>query len=195
MEGPSLTRTTSPTFQTYLQTALGAYQTQISAQMQSRLQRQEEVRLRQEQDSEYEAALEADRKRDVERAEEAARAAEEAERIAMEVEAVQNEKETILMEAQSLLEERGEPQVGERCCKIRLVLPTGQKLLRNFHPNDTVQVVRAFLIVYFEQQEVDISNFGLCMNYPKKDLVEEYVTLESEGLCPQAVIMVQDLDA
>ena len=93
------------------------------------------------------------------------------------------------------MEERGEPQVGERCCKIRLVLPTGQKLLRNFHPNDTVQVVRAFLIVYFEQQEVDISNFGLCMNYPKKDLVEEYVTLESEGLCPQAVIMVQDLDA
>ena len=44
-------------------------------------------------------------------------------------------------------------------------------------------------------QKPKIANFGLCTNYPKKNLVEEYVTLESEGLCPQAVIMVQDLDA
>lgn len=202
MEGPALTSASSNTFQTYLQTALEAYQTQLSQQTQARIQRQEEIRLRQEQDAEYEAALQADRERAAAKAQEAERAREEAERLEREAQAVREAEEAavlaqqeFLAKAQSLLEARGEPAGGDVCAKIRFVLPTGQKILRKFWPDDTVEVIRAFLVVYFSQNDVDITNFGLSMNYPKKDLVNEKCTVESEGLCPQAVVMVQDLDA
>ena len=202
MEGPALTAASSNTFQTYLQTALEAYQTQLSQQTQARIQRQEEVRLRQEQDAEYEAALQADRERAAAKAQEAERAREEAERLEREAQAVRDAEEAavlakqeFLKRAQSVLEARGEPAAGDVGAKIRFVLPTGQKILRKFWPDDTLEVIRAFLIVYFSQNDVDIANFGLSTNYPKKELVNEECTLESEGLCPQAVIMVQDLDA
>ena len=197
MEGPNLTRTSAASFQSYLQTALGSYQIQSSQAVQSRLQRQEEVQLRQEQDAEYEAALEADRRRDAERAAEAERMAAEEAAVREAKEASVREKEMKLSRARGMLEERGEPRPGQDACKVRFVLPTGQKILRNFHPEDTVGVMRAFLILHFSQLENQnaISNFGLCMNYPKKNLVQEDVTLRSEGLSPQAVIMVQDLDA
>jgi hypothetical protein len=56
--------------------------------------------------------------------------------------------------------------------------------------------MRAFLVLHFdENDDIGIENFQLSMNYPKKSLVDGEKTLESEGLCPQAVIMVQDLDA
>ena len=56
-------------------------------------------------------------------------------------------------------------------------------------------VVRAFLILHFDENDMEMDNFQLSSNYPKKALVNGDATLEEEGLCPQSVIMVQYLDA
>ena len=79
--------------------------------------------------------------------------------------------------------------------RIRLMLPSGKRVERKFWGDDSVNVVRAFLILHFHENDIQMDNFQLSSNYPKKALVNGDATLEEEGLCPQSVIMVQDLDA
>ena len=52
-------------------------------------------------------------------------------------------------------------------------------------------------MVYFNEQGIEMKNFGLSTNYPKKTFSEDdsQLTLEESGLAPQSVIMVQDLDS
>jgi len=166
-----------------------------------RIQRQDEVRLRDEQDREYRETLEEDQRREREKKEEIHRREDEERRKEEEVVRVVNDKLDRLQNAREVLNRNGEgePDINDKSissiARVRLMLPSGKRVERSFRGIDTIDVVRAFLIIYFEENDIGIENFQLSSNYPKKALVDGSKTVESEGLCPQAVIMVQDLDA
>lgn len=168
----------------------------LAEQTARRLQREEEVELRRAQDEEYQAALRADQEREQRRQEELKKAEEEA-RAAAELEfANQQAEEEAVAKAQSLL--RDEPVVGaSNTAVIRFVLPTGMKLNRRFGSEETVAALKAFLFLHFRENGLpNVKNIGLSTNFPKKSYDEnDEQTLQQAGLSPQAVLMVQDLDA
>jgi hypothetical protein len=200
MEGPALQTINATSLHTHLSNALLKYQGILSEAAMRRMQRQDEVRLRDEQDREYREALEEDQRREKEKLEQKRLQEEEELKIRQEMENVQNEKENRLQNARDMLclNGEGEPDSSDKSivqARIRLMLPSGKRVERSFRGNDTIDVVRAFLILHFDENDIGIENFQLSSNYPKKALVDVDKTLDSEGLCPQAVIMVQDLDA
>ena len=120
--------------------------------------------------------------------------AEERERLEM------AKEQSRLEDAKRILEQSGgEPPVGTKVgvARMRFTLPNGKKVDRRFRSADTVEVLRAFLTVHLEETGVEIKNFGLSTNFPRKTFGEadNKLTLEEAGLAPQAVVMVQDLDA
>ena len=185
---------------TYLNTAITRHAQIIAEETARRLQREEDARLREEQNREYQEALLADQMREMERNEQLERERrereEEEERKRMEIAKEQSRKE----DAKRILElSGGEPAVGTKVgvARMRFTLPNGKKVDRRFHSSDTLEVLRAFLTLHFDETGVDIKNFGMSTNFPKKTFGEEdnKLTLEEAGLAPQAVVMVQDLDA
>ncbi len=204
MEGPTLQSTSTDQIHTFLSHSLTLYQNILSDQAMKRLARLEEIRLREEQDREYREALEEDQRREREREEEARKIAEEVQKKQHEEEEKVRLKHEKLVKAREILSQEAPPTTASsgnrKVARIRLMLPSGKRLERTFWGTDTIDVVRAFLTLHFEEgNENDgehvIQNFQLSSNYPKKALVDGEATLEGEGLCPQAVIMVQDLDA
>eukprot|EP00557_Chaetoceros_sp_GSL56_P007637 CAMPEP_0176503374 /NCGR_PEP_ID=MMETSP0200_2-20121128/15326_1 /TAXON_ID=947934 /ORGANISM="Chaetoceros sp., Strain GSL56" /LENGTH=521 /DNA_ID=CAMNT_0017902655 /DNA_START=128 /DNA_END=1693 /DNA_ORIENTATION=+ len=214
MEGPDLQSIQPNALFIHLNNALVKYEAILTEQTMRRLQRQEEVRLREEQDREYREALEADQKREREKQEQQRLKEEEERRIREEQERIAKEKQNRLDNARRILYRNGSGNgsgngmQGKESlddlenydsniiqARIRLVLPSGKRLERKFRGDDTIDAVRSFLILHFEENDIPIENFELSCNYPKKALTDGEKTLESEGLCPHAVIMVQDLDA
>ena len=200
MEGPVLQSIQPNALFVHLSNALVKYEAILSEQTMRRLQRQEEVRLREEQDREYREALEADQRRESEKQEQQRLKEEQEKKIREEQERITTQKLNRLENARKMLNRNGagEPDPNDKSvvqARIRLVLPSGKRLDRRFRGNDTVDTLRSFLMLYLEENEIPIENFELSCNYPKKTLSNGDTTLESEGLCPQAVIMVQDLDA
>ena len=181
-----------------------------------RIQRQQEQELRQQQDMEYQATLAADQERERLIAEErnailvAAAAQQEKERNILQ------QEENALRVAQQLL--RPEPNANSDTTvpttMIRFVLPSGLKMNRRFYSDETIASLRAYLHIYFveqqkshvnastqqqQQQQGRITNIGLSTNFPRQSFndmeVDNDKTLIELGLVPQAVLMVQDLDA
>ena len=99
--------------------------------------------------------------------------------------------------ARGIMSECLEPPAGSGVARIRFTLPNGKKVDRRFRNGETLEVLRAFLMVHFEEEGVEIKNIGVSTNYPRRTFGEEEngLSLEEAGLCPQAVVMVQDLDA
>ncbi|CAM9247511.1 unnamed protein product, partial [Ectocarpus fasciculatus] len=144
-----------------------------------RYMRDESASLRNEQDREYIEAQEQDRlqlakkeqeKREREEEEEAERQKadlEDAIKISRELDK-QNRYEKI----STLV--RPEPASGPDAALIKFQLPSGRKLTRNFLKTDTVEVcyndLRNYLNVYFHENDIDISQFSISTNYPKKTL-------------------------
>ena len=185
---------------TYLNTAITRHAQIIAEETARRLQREEDARLREEQNREYEEALLADQMRALERSEQEERERrereeqEERERLAI------AKEQSRLEDAKRILESSGgEPAVETKVgvARMRFTLPNGKKVDRRFRSSDTLEVLRAFLTLHFEETSVEIKNFGLSTSFPKKTFSEEdnAMTLEEAGLAPQAVVMVQDLDA
>ena len=200
MEGPALQTIRPGTLHTHLSNSLVKYQAILSEQAMRRIHRQQEVSLREEQDREYRETLEEDRRRERLKIEEQERKEEEKRKKVEEEERVVNEKLNRLENARAILARNGEGEpdakdASIKIAKVRIMLPSGKKIQRRFLANDTIDTLRAFLILHFHDNEVGIENFQMSSNYPKKTLVDGDKTLEIEGLCPQAVIMVQDLDA
>mmetsp|Transcript_6328 Transcript_6328/g.13733 ORF Transcript_6328/g.13733 Transcript_6328/m.13733 type:complete len:577 (+) Transcript_6328:62-1792(+) len=195
---PSNSTSNSNQIHTHLLATLNHHTQLRTETLRRRLARQEEIRLRQEQDREYQEALLADQLREIARREEEESARrEEEEREERERRKVE-EEESKLAKARSLLEFAGEPPAGGTVARVRFTLPNGKKVDRRFHPGNNLKAVYAFLTVYFHEEGVELKNFGLSTNFPKRSfsLEEEgEKTLEEVGLCPQAVVMVQDLDA
>mmetsp|Transcript_2491 Transcript_2491/g.3326 ORF Transcript_2491/g.3326 Transcript_2491/m.3326 type:complete len:544 (+) Transcript_2491:86-1717(+) len=216
MEGPKLSNIHTNTLYTYMSKSIQTYQNLQNEEISRVITRQQETQLRNEQDREYNEALEEAQRREREKEEELQRLEEEQRFKEEEEIRIQNEKEEEerelkekmdhkLNEAKRILYLYGdEPDStksgssgGETFARIRFMLPNGKRIERKFRGKETIDTVKSFLILYFEENEDigKIENFQLSSNYPKKALVDGEAKLESEGLCPQAVIMVQDLDA
>jgi FAS-associated factor 2 len=193
VEGPVLTQQLSvDQLLPYLQSALGRHLAVVAEGETRRLQREQEVDLRRQQDQEYHETLAQDQERErqvaAEREMEQQRQAQEEERVRLEVE----EAEQTIATAMSLV--KPAPESGGTM--IRFVLPSGMKLNRRFASDETMAALRAFLRLQFHEKNIDISDIGLSTNFPRKSFNEhDDQSLEELGLSPQAVLMVQDLDA
>lgn len=196
IQGPVLVKLSPVALQGHLQNTLQRYETVIAEIEARRIQREEENRLRVEQDAEYEATLEADRQRQQEQEEKKAQLLREQEELEEAVRKEEQAKEDRIEAARNLLQ--NEPKEGN-ITQIRFVLPSGRKIVRKFNSDDKVKLLRAFLTLHFHENEMDeMPNIGLSTNYPKKSFNEESddnLTLQEAGISPQAVLMVQDLDA
>ena len=201
-EGPKLSTIHPNVLYTYISQSINEYNQQQSEEIAKAISRQQDINLRNEQDREYREALEEAQRREREKEEEERMKIEEEERVRIEEEKIVKEKEGRIVEARRVLglygDEPNRENDDENCVRIRLMLPSGKKVERKFRGKETIDTIKSFLIVYFEDNKdtvEKIENFQLSSNYPRKVLVDGEATLESEGLCPQAVIMVQDLDA
>ncbi len=185
---------------TYLNTAITRHAQIIAEAEARRIQREEDAQLREEQNREYQEALLADQMREIERNEREERERREREEMEERVRLEEAKEQSRLEDAKSILEKSGgEPPVGTKVgvARMRFTLPNGKKVDRRFLSSDTIEVLRAFLTLHFDESGVEIKNFGLSTNFPKKTFSEDdnKLTLEEAGLAPQAVVMVQDLDA
>ena len=199
MEGPQLLTIPPSQITTYLNTTITRHAELLAVEEARRLQREEDQRLREEQNREFQETLLADQMREIERQEAQARERREQEEKEEEERLKMAQEKSRLEDAISIVERAGEPAAGAKqgVARVRFTLPNGKKVDRRFHSGDTIETIRAFLFVHFHEQGIEMKNFGLSLNFPRKTFKDEddKVTLEEAGLAPQAVVMVQDLDA
>mmetsp|Transcript_1516 Transcript_1516/g.2762 ORF Transcript_1516/g.2762 Transcript_1516/m.2762 type:complete len:453 (+) Transcript_1516:123-1481(+) len=198
MEGPQLVKIPPAQITTYLNTTITRQAEVLAAEEARRLQREEEQHLRREQDREFQETLLADQMREIAVQEAAEQERREQEEKEEEERLKKAKEESRLEDARAMLESAGEPPAGSKgVARMRFAFPNGKKVDRRFHTVDTIETVRSFLIVHFHEQGIEMKNFGLSTNFPRKTFNEEEgkLTLEEAGLAPQAVIMVQDLDS
>ena len=184
-----------------LRLAIGVQSASMMRHRQEQTQRQADSMLREQQDREYQESIEAARQaRETaqKQAEEAQKAAEEEERkLQLELEKVMNDK---LVKDQKIQIIRSrltvEPAKGaEGVANLRFQLPSGSKIMRRFHKDQTVQAILDFLSIHFEDNNIEIVNFAVSTSFPKIDLDDETQTLDAVGVYPSAALMVRDLDA
>ncbi|GKY99723.1 hypothetical protein MPSEU_000926300 [Mayamaea pseudoterrestris] len=184
------TATSANTLHTYLQLALTRHETMVAEAIARRMDRAQDVALRQAQDDEYQETLRLDREKQ-------ALAAEKALEQRMEEQSRVNEEQAqrnVIQQAKQLVGD--EPAQGG--CMVRFVLPSGTKLNRRFATDATIKVLKAYLTVYCYENDITMGIIGLSTSFPRKTYNEEneqQLTLEEAGLTGQAVLMVQDLDA
>ena len=206
LEGHKLSTISTNTLYTYISRSIHEYHQSQNEEISRLIARQEEIHLRNEQDREYREALEEAQRLERQKEEEEHLRKEEERKKREELEKIKTEKEDRISEAKRILGLFGDEPDGknkdDNCVRLRLMIPSGQRIERRFRGKETIDTVKSFLILHFEEKSSGggddgnkIENFQLSSNYPKKALVDGSATLESEGLCPQAVIMVQDLDA
>eukprot|EP00529_Nitzschia_sp_RCC80_P024521 CAMPEP_0113452504 /NCGR_PEP_ID=MMETSP0014_2-20120614/6881_1 /TAXON_ID=2857 /ORGANISM="Nitzschia sp." /LENGTH=446 /DNA_ID=CAMNT_0000343879 /DNA_START=215 /DNA_END=1555 /DNA_ORIENTATION=+ /assembly_acc=CAM_ASM_000159 len=220
-EGSMLTKLSSGQLVALLVATFQKFQLTVMEQEQRRIEREQADELRRQQDAEYQESLRADQERERQRREEQ----QEEQRLQREEEQREQQKVQVeqdrLNRARELL--RPEPEKGStssgdntdddvKPTRIRFQLPTGQKLERRFWSDETIASLKAFLVLHFaEQYESELSKIGnnqpppphhhmikniaLSENFPKKKHDDDSLSLRESGLCPQAVLMVQDLDA
>lgn len=190
-EGPNLLKMKPNQLLPLLNGTYQRFMMVVAEEIARRIEREQEVELRRQQDEEYQEGLRADQERERQREEEKER---EQRRIEEEVEqerkAAQAEEDR-LDQAKALL--RPAPTSGGT--RIRFVLPSGKKMDRRFESDETVAALKAYLILHFAQEQPEIKNIALSTNFPKKTYDEDDKTLTEVDLAPQAVLMVQDLDA
>lgn len=165
-------------------------------------ERQNNMRLREEQDAAYRAALEADQARERQRREEEerlAREAAEAERKRKEEEEAREraaqeaaEKQAALAKlrqekAQALGEE---PEKGPNVTQVLVRFPNGERKERRFHSTATIQS----LYDYVDSLGcLEAESFSLVSNFPRVTYGQEKLTLslKEAGLHPQASLFVE----
>lgn len=88
-----------------------------------------------------------------------------------------------------------EPVSGSDVVNIKFQLPNGKKIARNFLKENIVRDLRYFLILYFNDNQIELPNFSLSTNYPKRVLDDDSETVANAGLFPRGMLFVQNLDA
>mmetsp|Transcript_8129 Transcript_8129/g.10771 ORF Transcript_8129/g.10771 Transcript_8129/m.10771 type:complete len:452 (+) Transcript_8129:91-1446(+) len=183
-----------------LMRALAQHAAVLEREAAQRRQREEEARLRQEQDAEYHATLQADRLRQAElqaererkaKEEEEERQREEMEK-ALEISRKLNKEATLKQKKDNL---SPEPPQGPDTTRLRLQFPNGAKVDRRFLNSDSLQVVRDYIDIHFGENDIEIENYSISTNYPKRTFEDSQQSLLDSGLHPQAVLYIQDLDA
>mmetsp|Transcript_46304 Transcript_46304/g.68948 ORF Transcript_46304/g.68948 Transcript_46304/m.68948 type:complete len:348 (-) Transcript_46304:162-1205(-) len=195
IEGPILGRLSTYQLEAYLASVTVTHQSTLAQEEARRMEREQEQALRREQDAEYQATLEADRERQRQAREEEERAQRAVEEAQLAERTAQEEKSLRLQQAKDMLRE--EPTSGQT--HIRFTLPSGRKIQRRFYSDEKIGALRAYLTVYFQEQGMaEMPNIGLSLTYPKKSFNapdDNLLTMREADLAPQAVLMVQDLDA
>ncbi|OWM72197.1 plant UBX domain-containing protein 10 [Punica granatum] len=165
-------------------------------------ERRNNMRLREEQDAAYRAALEADQARERQRKEEQERL----EREAAEAERKRKEEEEARLRAEREAAERAaalaklreekassvgaEPEKGPDVTRVLVRFPTGERKERRFHSNTTIQV----LYDYVDSLGcLEIGNYSLVSNFPRVVYGSEKLSLslKEAGLHPQASLFVE----
>ncbi|KAF5729777.1 FAS-associated factor 2 [Tripterygium wilfordii] len=165
-------------------------------------ERRNNIRLREEQDAAYRAALEADQARERQRREEQERLereAAEAERKRMEEEeareraeheAAEREAALVKMREDKALSLGAEPEKGPNVTQVLVRFPTGERKERRFHSSTTIQT----LYDYVDSLGcLDAENYSLVSNFPRVVYGREKLTLslKEAGLHPQASLFVE----
>jgi len=190
--------TEEPLFYDRLLAAIQIGSASLSAARNQQLERQANVQLREEQDAEYLAALEADR-----RAQENKRYEEEQKRRAEEEAIEKQQTEEAMKMSESLAKEArinrirsslgAEPSTSD-AATIRFQLPAGNKISRKFLKTDPLQKLADFLELYLSENNIEM-RILMSTNFPKRDLTDMNMTVDEAGLFPRGVLFVQDLDA
>lgn len=161
---------------------------------------QESARLREQQDREYREAEERDRLerlRKQEEEEELARLEVE-ERNRGELEAAMELSKKLTKDSEILKKRQNLPPEPDasmsEAATIRFQLPTGTKILRRFHKEDTVQTLYDYLSVHFADTKSEVNNFSVSTHFPKVELTDMTASIDTVGLFPRGMLFVQNLD-
>ncbi|KAJ0482601.1 putative UBX domain, UBA-like superfamily, Ubiquitin-like domain superfamily [Helianthus annuus] len=160
-------------------------------------ERMNNIRLREEQDAAYQAALEADQARERQRREEEerlAREAAEAERKQKEEEEARAKAAREAAEREAALvklrEEKGlslgpEPEKGPDVSQVLVRLPNGDRKGRRFYCTATIQSLYDFVD---SSSSLEIGNYTLATNFPRVLYGPDKLslTLKEAGLHPQS---------
>ncbi|KAJ4840917.1 hypothetical protein Tsubulata_001113 [Turnera subulata] len=173
----------------------------VSARLEAE-ERRNNMRLREEQDAAYRAALEADQARERQRREEQERLereAAEAERKRKEEEEAREraareaaEKEAALarIRQEKALSLGPEPEKGPDVTRVLVRFPAGERKERRFHSTSTIQS----LYDYVDSLGcLDVENYSLVSNFPRIVYGSDKLslTLKESGLHPQASLFVE----
>ncbi|XP_016444038.1 plant UBX domain-containing protein 10 [Nicotiana tabacum] len=165
-------------------------------------ERRTNIRLREEQDAAYRAALEADQARERQRKEEQERQereAAEAERKRKEEEeareraareATEREAALAKMREEKLLSLGPEPDKGPDVTQVLVRFPTGERKERRFHCTTTIQS----LYDYVDSLGcLEVERYSLVSNFPRTVYGSEKLalSLKDAGLHPQASLFVE----
>mmetsp|Transcript_112722 Transcript_112722/g.323922 ORF Transcript_112722/g.323922 Transcript_112722/m.323922 type:complete len:491 (+) Transcript_112722:184-1656(+) len=158
----------------------------------------EDRQLREQQDREYQEALEADRKRAEEQALQEQRQREEEQQAREEAEALEakcREREESLRRRARELAEAGEGP--EATARISLRLPAGQRIDRKFSPEAPLETVYSWAEVapYMPENEgkglVVPERFKLTSSFPSRELTERERTVAELNLAGSALLLAE----
>eukprot|EP00039_Didymoeca_costata_P011845 m.167883 g.167883 ORF g.167883 m.167883 type:complete len:442 (+) comp15308_c0_seq27:131-1456(+) len=165
------------------------YQPALIAEQAERTQRAVDQVIREEQDKAFEESLRLDREK-MERAQAEKRKAEEEKAAAEEAKRIEEnkleERKSRLVQKRSTLPP--EPAKGEGMTRIKVRFPGGMSKDRLFSASDPVQVLFDFVDV----QDLVAEDFSLFVGHPKVMVENNSKTFEEAGLCPRALVFVQD---
>ena len=202
-EGPALMKLTAMQLTTLVTATFQKHERTVLEDASRRYEREQEVELRRQQDEEYQETLRQDQERERQRTEERLEAEREEELKMEEEKRKIAEEASRLDRARSLV--RDEPPKGTPgSTRLRFRLPNGKQLDRRFEGDETIESLKAYLILHFVSEKGDdcVKRVALSTTFPKhtyggdgKENEDDQKTLKECDLCPQAVLMVQDLDA
>lgn len=169
----------------------------IAAARQSRLEREQAVALRQEQDTAYEASLRADREKARKKNQEKEREKEEQKEKEREL---QREKDRRVRLRESIPEEP--PAEGEGILELVIKLPNGERIQRRFLKDQPLYLL--YCLIYTREDAPD--SFEVTTTFPRKVIPcgpppegdspsDSATTFGDFGIVSKTVLFVKDLDA
>ena len=214
-EGPALMKLTAMQLTSLVTATFQKHERTVLEAATRRYEQEQTTALRRQQDEEYQETLRQDQERERQRNEARLQAEREERERREEEERKIMEESNRLNKAKALL--RDEPAKGTPgCARIRFRLPNGKQLDRRFEADETIGSLKAFLILHFANELPEskacattkasegtvVKRVALSTNFPKRiyggegnEEADDEKTLKECDLCPQAVLMVQDLDA
>lgn len=214
-EGPALMKLTALQLTSLVTATFQKHERVVLEAATRRYEQEQATALRRQQDEEYQETLRQDQERERQRNEARLQAEREEEERRQEEQRKITEETNRIDNARALL--RDEPPKGTQgCARIRFRLPNGKQLDRRFEADETIASLKAFLILHFANElpesqspataksgnDAVVKRVALSTNFPKRiyggegnEDADDDKTLKECDLCPQAVLMVQDLDA
>ncbi|CAN8076993.1 unnamed protein product [Agarophyton chilense] len=153
----------------------------LNAVRQERVERESARLLREQQDAEYAAALEADRSAERQAAEQLEKEEKEKQRVE-ELEVRRERKREAL---------GAEPEKGPGIASLVLRLPDGSRVGRRFEKHDAMEKV----FDWAEVNRVDIEVACLVVAYPRKNFrypEDADITIEKAGLFPSSMLLLEE---